>query len=61
MAETKWLRLKEAAKYCGMAYQTARLKYPSWRKFGVTAHKINRNPLFKVEELDRMIELRRVN
>jgi len=56
-----YLTLKEAAEYMRMAYQTARIKWPSWSKFGVHAYKIGRRPIFKASDLDRMIELHRVN
>ena len=57
----KWLTLKQAADHCGMAYQTARKNWRKWERFGVSAYKLNRKPLFKAEELDRMIEMHQVN
>lgn len=61
ITDDRWMSLKEAAEYCRMAYQTARIKWPSWSKHGVHAYKLGRRPIFKASELNRMIELHRVN
>lgn len=61
MIEDRYLNLKEAADYCRMAYSTARKRWPSWAIYGVHAHKIGRRPIFKASEINRMIELLRVN
>lgn len=54
----KYLTLKQAAEYCGMAYSTARKRWPGW---GIPVYKLGRGPLFEVAELDRMIKRHRIN
>ncbi len=61
MIEDRYLNLKEAAEYCRMAYKTARMNWRKWERFGVHASKLGRRPIFKASDLDRMIELHRVN
>ena len=58
---TNWLYLKEASEYLRMSYTKAKIDWPSWEKYGVHASRMGRKVLFNIKELDRMLELNRVN
>jgi len=60
--DKKYLTLREAGEYVGVAYKTARMKWPIWKeKHGVRVYKLTRKPLFNKADLDRMVQKHLVN
>ena len=58
--EKTWVDLKRAAQHMAISYSKASKEWPTWEK-EAPAHRFGRKLLFKVRDLDRMIEGCRIN
>lgn len=57
----EWITLKEAAQYCRKSVSWAEKNWPSWKEYGVTAHREGRTLLFKLSEVRSMLERKAIN
>lgn len=60
ITDKKWLDLKRSAQYMTISYSKATKEWPRWAEHA-PAHRFGRKLLFKVSDLDRLVESTRVN
>ena len=57
----RYMFLKEVAAYLRISYRKAVEEWASWEQYGVKASEMGNKRLFDIKQIDRMVELRRVN